>query len=567
MIFVGKLTTFFHLLIIQMNLASRCREAITHVAMLRKELKNHERRASESLALQRQQTQRMASNLSVEVSKMSQSWSEDTGESITIDIDKVLKIDSPPPRPSPKVKSSSLNPKGEDAETKEETVSTSPINGGNESEKKSKIVEEKSKSLSTPPEKTADTRVQKESPKVYSTPNKHRSSDRFTPNFDSPKSDEKTDGLFPRSASPKLERTNYNEEFPSDMIPLPQRGNVAGHSEQDEIASLELPGPSWISPEGALQLRQDIVGINNIDAFEASFDTPFPDNFSPGKSNDAEGEERKTGNSSPSETYNPFAESPAITSVDSDEMYRPVTLPLPSPKVKVPSSPDSPMVIRKPTTPEENKITDNKDDVQYHTPPQEKRLNGLSPEEEPKRPDKTGFEAARARFEKALQPRNSSFSNMQNSKSSTQKSGAPSSGNVEKGSSSPGALMKRIQQRRAIKEIYRQQSAPLSSSNQEGGVSKPMLQSSRSVPERITQSVTGASLNSETSNETFDAFGIAGQGEAPTKRAVSRRSVKQPVSYAEPALNTKLRQGHTFFPKTKPKIVSPEQVTLKPIIN
>jgi len=28
-----------------------------------------------------------------------------------------------------------------------------------------------------------------------------------------------------------------------------------------------------------------------------------------------------------------------------------------------------------------------------------------------------------------------------------------------------------------------------------------------------------------------------------------RRSVKQPVSYAEPALNTKLRRGHDFFPK------------------
>lgn len=43
-----------------MNLASRCREALSHVAMLKKELAMHQRRAAEALALQRQQSQRMS---------------------------------------------------------------------------------------------------------------------------------------------------------------------------------------------------------------------------------------------------------------------------------------------------------------------------------------------------------------------------------------------------------------------------------------------------------------------------------------------------------------------------
>jgi hypothetical protein len=64
-----------------MDLATRCREAVSHVPILKKELAV-QRRAAEALLLQREQTQRMESNLSAEVSRLSQSGSGDTEENI-----------------------------------------------------------------------------------------------------------------------------------------------------------------------------------------------------------------------------------------------------------------------------------------------------------------------------------------------------------------------------------------------------------------------------------------------------------------------------------------------------
>lgn len=69
-----------------MNLASRCREALSHVAMLKKELAMHQRRAAEALALQRQQSQRMSEH-------------GDDGNA-ALDRDRMVPAASPPP-PSP----------------------------------------------------------------------------------------------------------------------------------------------------------------------------------------------------------------------------------------------------------------------------------------------------------------------------------------------------------------------------------------------------------------------------------------------------------------------------------
>ena len=92
-----------------MNLASRCREAISHVAMLKKELAMHQQRAAEALAMQREQTQRIANNLSNEMSRLSQSGSDDdSGEDGSgMDLERIMTPGRATPSPSSKLRSQS----------------------------------------------------------------------------------------------------------------------------------------------------------------------------------------------------------------------------------------------------------------------------------------------------------------------------------------------------------------------------------------------------------------------------------------------------------------------------
>ena len=99
---------------------------------------------------------------------------------------------------------------------------------------------------------------------------------------------------------------------------------------------------------------------------------------------------------------------------------------------------------------------------------------------------------------------------------------------------SPSSLLKRIQDRRKHKEQGSGSESLMQENFEPRGEDRHEQYQGPGTPEH--QSVLG-----------------------PTK---TRRSVKQPISYAEPALNTKIRQGHSYFPKSdEPRIVTPEQVT------
>jgi hypothetical protein len=634
--------------------------------MLKKELSMHQRRAAEALALQREQTQRMASNLSAEVSRLSQSGSEDAEDDgdNSLEMERILSAIPPPPPPPPKATQADKSTGPPEVVVPLSTIPRSPRADGSpgrdlfsdteeDDTVADTIIQNASSVSQTNDESAADKKD--EPPKVFSTPNRNRSADRWIPKMDAPGrgSMGESPRLFPHSASPKVvsvRHANYNEEMPADMISPPHRTNhpnltetISDPDDDDTVGSASTRGVASVasstSPSAPSQSsiqRRGIIGMNSIDAFEASFDTSFPPAVF--EDSDAERQERTTPTST--EIYNPFAPSPVRLSQmqDTQVVRSPISekatqssLP---PKSNMPIV-STPEVIRKarasdatpfgnPSTPEEKKSDDHhpwSQDVQYHTPPKEILNDGTSPLLEPSRPHKTVSTEARARYEKAIQPRTSPTESAPKLvvEAKQESSNQHKATRMLKGS--PSSLLRRIHQRRINKQMTRQQSAPESvpNSNDNKEIARPKAEMNRqkSAPETLTHfsgeipcsnissypevvlrttihstfslptardlpirelpARSDSERSSTGSERPFDEVEeglfssselLMEQGQQSKSARLSaiknhRRSVKQPVSYAEPALNTKLRQGDTFFQKTdvQPQIVTPEQVS------
>jgi hypothetical protein len=506
--------------------------------------------------------------------------------------------------------------------------------------------------------------------------------------------------LFARSASPK-KPMSFNEEFPSDIV-QPLHRSTPGHrfgnkspqeqiSEQGEDTSFanaattnsknsasvsSSMSPTVTSVNSPDRRRNGPTSMSSIDAFEASFDTNFPDAFSPKE------EEAPKNTPTSSEIYNPFFPSPArspmpngFTNSAGSPHMRPLSTEAPVANDFANStgrpvrghseslSKETPLPAQ-PKTPDANMRRDPSRQVdEYSTPPKAKPDVQISPVDEPKRPEKTISAVARARYEKAMQPRKSASSR-----------GPPVSLSVDTGATSPSetssaasgspSLLQRIHQRRMKKKmekqqsasaaieqysqdsaaqqndqlLHRQQSAPESMTRQspdsfgsEGRHNRfsTQQQPRKSAPEALPpfqEAFAGVSLHARRemdarsssirSEKPFDEMGEDPFVDAPPKRGPEqrnslpngvrgghgmlspdsmnremksldamvgyghheqvqlamrptgldgmkqpRRNVKQPVSYAEPALNTKLRQGDMFFHKAGnggPSLVTPE---------
>lgn len=506
-----------------MNLASRCREAISHVAMLQKELAFHQERAVESLALQREQNQRMASNLS-EVAKLETSSN----------MDKILSTIHPPPPPPPRLQIKSLL--NTDSSS---TASTSPASESSSKAQDSEndwdegAMEKPEDRLGSPVivdaiEESKNVKVKKteKPPKVFSTPKKRVSPKNSTPQDKSVTNTNETAPFFPYSASPKSvtpRSKTYEDEFPSDIV------------EKSKLSK---------------SLKENVVvSVGNIDAFEASFDTAFPDSFSP-----SEESQHSIENSEDSPTlngvYNPFFNSPDRSGsqskiVESDD-----------------SSPKTPEIQPKDEkTPWQEK---------YNTPPRDV-LRAVSPSSEPKRPGKTPSAEARAKYDKVLQPKKREDSETDIS-SDLPNENQPKEANMLPAKTSPSPLLKRIHQKRMNQRlnsasdtknpiaspeiISKQQSSPEAelrtpepvlvqhdTSLAKSEVGEPLVE----TPGKVSVLAAISRINSQVESRKTKA--------AQLHALKNRRSVKQPISYAEPALNTKLRQGDTYFQKA----VSPGQ--------
>ena len=158
---------------------------------------------------------------------------------------------------------------------------------------------------------------------------------------------------------------------------------------------------------------------------------------------------------------------------------------------------------------------------------------------------------ARARYERASGPRiESSTQNIQ-----------PTGNEVEKKGSldrnTPGALQRRMQQRKRLDKNLQ------SISNGSTTVG-PLADSSPSEKKHQTRKdivdIVDAFEHTESENtneEKAQKSSTASRFSGPIK-SLRRRSVNKPISYAEPPLNTKLRRGDTFFPKTRPDMMGME---------
>jgi len=680
-----------------MNLASRCREAISHVAMLKKKLAMHQRRAAEALALQRKHQSETKSEplpvVSDDKSPVSprQQRSKNLSD-VAAEMDRMDRIlaahaangsSSPHLQPEDEKKEDKvLNLVPENKKTK--NLSITPVSradsGAPEEPPSPKMVDSDdfefdeeeedqnsepraSSSSSSPPKVEPKRRSMRNSP-VRSSPNsdlmateKETKEDEdtvqeTTPRFSDPP-------FFPHSASPKFHRGSYNEEFPGDITAVSkpaarQKHHMLGDCRESDD---ENPASKSSSHHGVFETmskREDKSTMSSIDAFEASFNTNFPDSFSP--KDDTEEKKPSSG------IYNPFFPSPqkSVRSSDSSaESGPPATSAGPalpatvsgengfagsirdraarsakrmgvtrskstdppahnrtSPRDASSAKAISSMSARpvdnssgrsppqrrySPSTPRTNASplrSEMLDDDRYRTPPQQKITTPTTSSEEPQRPEKAGYDVARARYEKALQPRGSARIERPPEMPSDEKSypartppeprsspsqsrekvsvkdrvAAFSSGfspqTQEKDKVPSGWVGTPERKQRVVYPLLDDENEgeiPMNSSlspKDENGDRKALFQEpSPSVRSQINGSTVALTngisrvrpwedlaqnenqkieVESEGPNTSSSHFANAGK---------QRRNVKQPTSYVEPSIGSKLRRGDVYLAK------------------
>lgn len=517
-----------------MNLASRCREAISHVAMLKKELAMQQKRTAQALASQREQTKRMTDSLTNSFMSLgtpdsnsakttrspSKSHRVSIGDEEDNNLMRLVSTTHSPDRvglhhrvendaesfskiivvESSSTSTTSATTKAPSSPLQQRqdspaTIATSSPSDEDEDDTVLDSIALEPSTLSESTEKVGDGEdKEQQQPDVYSTPKKSgRSTGDTFPDAVNTSADR--DGLFPFSASPQVfaksnsnsTSKSYDEAFPS--------------------GSVEQPDPKS-------QRRWNLM--NSIDAFEQSFSIDFTDSFTPKESNTSGSGEK---------IYNPFFATPEKQKTRAE--------------------------LNGFSTPKEEKKTGEPTDtldLEPTTPPKTFKIShevicndADSSENRPKRPEKINYAAARAKYERALGPRAESA---ENDKS------LPAESN-----SNPTALSRRIQQKKLLDKN-------LQAISNAGGATREFASSDKAQKSRnsIIDIVDAFEENPGSSNDEAkqQKSSTASRFQGPIK-SLRRRAVKKPISYAEPPLNTKLRRGDTFFPKTGPAMTEGDQ--------
>jgi len=537
-----------------MNLASRCRETISHVAMLKKELSMQQKRTADALASQRQQTQRMADSLtsSMELSRISRSNSEELEDVKDVTVSRLSTTTPSPLRTGSAASDDSAgtsktssttdrspSPPEEARDSPPSDSASSPMANGSDLDEDDTVEDTigiASSSSFSPTEavvKNTKKDVDEHLPSSYSTPKR---SERWTPTFHETNNDDDESGpavgrLFPSSASPNPfhEDKSYDLKFPSDIIQPGSKGKE--NSKDDSDNSGEANHESAETTMSSHQRKLDL--LNSIDAFEKSFAMDFPDSFTPKESSSSLDEKNHK-----TDIYNPFFATPErrfeksrspFSDVDVDTNGSPVGLPRTGSDKCVFNSPTEEKKMNEPLHPYDSSHRASN----FRTPPRGGRLKATFFSGEPARPEKVIPSAARARYEQALQPRQNATSN--DSSSAME--------NTVKSNNSPSVLLRRIKQKRMNK------SEESSSERTEPEISG-LTDSRGDLTESVQQTFEEVAVK-HTTGEMTSKGGRPSMSTRISAVKGLRRSVKQPVSYAEPPLNTKLRQGDVYFPKVE----------------
>jgi hypothetical protein len=549
-----------------MNLASRCRETISHVAMLKKELAMQQKRTAQALASQREQTKRMTDSLtnsflsfsspdSVE-SKNRSSNNNNHHNRVGMDEDEnVMMLVSTTPSPArvghhqrldnrnvdsndhgsqshsklvvqtsttTSASARTATPTSPTEESRDSPATTATNSSTIEMDEDDTVVDSialPSSTLSEGPEEEKNDlsrgKKTQKLPIVYSTPKKSErpKSSQFREEGDSEfdKTTAEKAGLFPFSASPQVfnksnsnrDHKSYDEGFPSDTIGQPVSNNNGKYA----------------------KFKPKMTLSTSIDAFEKSFSTDFPDSFTP-KEGNSNGSLQSSG--SEQKIYDPFIGTP--------------TKPM--------SRADSSVY----STPKENKINGELSKTEYKTPPNNAKNVPLTNTDEndkdevrPKRPEKTIPSATRARYERALGPK------VESSSQSQQPIGNKAEKNSSSDGNNPGPLFRRIQKKKRLDENL--ESISNGSTTKGRSVESSSLEEKRQHHNAILDIVDTFEQNgSGITHVVKEQKSLAPSSFQGPIKSLRRRGVKKLISYAEPPLNTKLRRGDTFFPKTSPNM-------------
>lgn len=549
-----------------MNLASRCREAISHVAMLKKELAIHQRKNAELIAIQKQNIS--SKGTSNNVVSVGNSDASDVRELENIMIDHSSPTLSSDPR-------AAIVPQDQDPSIENQRVMLPPDLSSQKAEK-SKIQSIGNNRRDTRP-KIQTTRQSSPSDRFKSRPlNNNYETDQI--DVSSKLQTEKTtssspapvivdDSLKdatnkePHDAFGELQTSNFfQNSYKLSLETTPERDDVLEDNKSSDIDDFK----PFITPTNAAGRSNDTQSTSTssgMDAFDASFMTTFPSSF-------------PTSTATLSPTVNRAFDIPDFP----DEFF------LGSPEgnisedaekkrsnshVKPDSQSNSSDSISTTQVPNKKNQKDHLFPSNAMSSFEAMSLNNQKQHKSPKPKSVRSDDAIHKSKNMNINRTPSSEEKLRDSQGTNK----PTNENKGLDEHSPTLVLRRLQQRRA-KE--RASASGQKTASSDGGLSRDkrdgqVMNGDNSITKRddelssrqdlstrfgVSRQSTGrkvSALSAESVNDEIRNLDAIANNSTPPKTYPAhhskRRNVKQPVSYAEPPLNSKLRRGDVYFPK------------------